>query len=153
MDDTPTAAPLLFIDQSIFVENDIGTFGSLSTLSDPQKLALGRGGGGAVAMGHGWTSPYDDPIIFLAEADHNTLWLKAKPLPPNEAEPLAVNWPWGSMELYDLLVNGKIMSRQSWLYSHSPIYIVSGYNATSISDYGYLDSGGVPVTFQAVVEQ
>jgi hypothetical protein len=101
-------APLLYVDQSIFAENDIMTYGSLGTMSDPQKLATGRGGGGALTMGHGWTHPTNDmPMIYLADyPTFGTLWIKANPSDPDEH--FATNWPWGNMELGNLTAHGTV---------------------------------------------
>jgi hypothetical protein len=133
--------PLLYVDLSIFAENDIATFGSLSTLSDPQKLATGRGGGGALAMGHGWTSPSDMPIIDLADAQsgYDTIWIKAA---PSTYQQYAVDWPWGSLELQNLWIHGFIQAHnQPWITALSPINITSYYTANT-SGYGYLNSAG-----------
>jgi hypothetical protein len=64
---------MLTVSQSIFAHNDIGTYGSLTTLSDPIK----QKGGGAVAIGHGWEDTWDYPRIELPDAGFNTLYITA----------------------------------------------------------------------------
>lgn len=61
-------SPILAIDQGIWVEKDIQTYGMLSTTSDPMKTT----GGGAIMMGHGFQSADDNPQIVLTDTFGNT---------------------------------------------------------------------------------
>ncbi len=55
--------PFLATDFGLWVQKDIETYGALMTASDP----ISGSGGGAIEIGHGFTSTTDDPKIILSD--------------------------------------------------------------------------------------
>ncbi len=76
------------------------------TASDPNKW--GGCGGGAIMMGHAFTSVSDPPMIVLSDSSngYNTLWIKQGDGNPNNTQ--ASNWLWGHMTLGNLTVHGHL---------------------------------------------
>lgn len=67
--------PMLVIDQGLWVEKDIQTYGMLATNSDPHK----GWGGGAIVIGHGLTGSMDPPKMVLTDAGWSTLYVYYSP--------------------------------------------------------------------------
>jgi hypothetical protein len=63
--------PILAIDQRLWVEKDVQTYGMFSTTSDPAKGS----GGGAILMGHGFEGASDPPKIVLTDNGFPELYI------------------------------------------------------------------------------
>jgi hypothetical protein len=55
--------PILQISQAVLVKDDLDIYGFLGTVTDPEKGT----GGGAIMMGHGFTSTTDEPQFILMD--------------------------------------------------------------------------------------
>lgn len=68
--DPVTFNPILAIDQYLWVQGDIMTYGFFNTTSDPDRNYVG---GGAILIGHGYPSSTDPPKIILTDNGYPTL--------------------------------------------------------------------------------
>jgi hypothetical protein len=66
-------APILEVSQSLLARNDMLTYGSITTMSDPSKGY----GGGALNVGHGWEATWDNPRVNLSDSGYSTLYITA----------------------------------------------------------------------------
>ena len=64
MTDPGTYGPFLAIDQGIWVEKDIQSYGVFMSSTDPNKPS----GGGAIMLGHGFQGTLDPPAIYLSDS-------------------------------------------------------------------------------------
>ncbi|HUK84285.1 MAG TPA: hypothetical protein VLU95_00335, partial [Candidatus Acidoferrum sp.] len=64
MNNPSTYNPILALDQGLWVEKDVQTYGALFSSTDPGKPA----GGGAINLGHGYTGTLAPPSINLVDS-------------------------------------------------------------------------------------
>ena len=112
---------ILQLNASLLTRSDVMVYGSIGSQTDPAKLAIGEGGGGALLIGHGWLgggSPLalSPPLIELMDSGIQIQSLPAFPsgMAPQDAGALFNRTDQGILYIYggnpNIGVNGWVTS-------------------------------------------